>query len=152
MTIQRSPRWRPFEQVSATKLNRMSRRIDELYKNDRTGVTPAAKIWNSRYILLEVKSIDDILRVLTCTLPGMTADPLATEYTVELGKIFTETVRGSITYTYNNFNSRTATNGFGPVAEEITPNVLVNDEILAIDVEQGTRWRMLMEGRHWAQV
>lgn len=147
---QRSPRWRALEPVSAFKLNQMSQRIDDLNKQfagpTTVGGTPLVRI-----VQLEVLSIDNALRTISGIIPGTSGAPSGPFiYNVQLPKLCTETSRAGNTYAYTDLNTRVV-NG-GPTTEEITPNILVGDEIVAMDLKAGVRWELALDGRMWAEL
>jgi len=147
----RAPHWRAREPVSAAKLNRVSSEINDLAKG-RFSVTPVDGTGNTRIILLEVLTIDDGLRTMDCVIPGTSGVPVPFIYTVSLPQLFTETTRtGGFQYTYSTLNARAQT---APAAEdqEITPNLIVGDEIVARDLNNGLSWVWAPDGRMWASV
>lgn len=145
----KAPKFLYGDELSARKLTQLARFQDEIRRDARLGARPIVAPHQTTLILVEVKSIDNVARTMTCTPPGMTATPNALEYTVELPEIFNETSRGGETYTYSSLNARASDL---PEDQEITPNFILNEKFYVIYEFTTQKTVFLGDGRMWAQV
>jgi len=150
-------RWQQGEPLGATRLNETVDVLNELAVLN-AGVDIPPTVPDGYVISLEIKSINVAaptefpFRYLTCTLPGMTATGGAREFSVWLPAIYTEASRGSITYTYTDVNNRQANDGATTEDQQMTPELLVGEQILAAELSEESRFQMIGDGRMWAKV
>lgn len=149
----KAPRFRVGERLSASKQNQVSNAVNRLASPFNLGPRPSLALTAGQILVLEVDSIDHVNRTLSCIAPGTAIVPETAYYVVGLPQLFTELGRGSFVYTYpsNNINARTQTQ---PATEEqeITPNILVGDEIYAIVIGFRDNLEWFPGGRMWAAV
>lgn len=146
MSKQPAIRFHVGEKLSAAKMNQLAAQAQS--SQGRFFVEPEPRP-QSGARLFQIQSVNDGPRNLTCVPYGMTADPNAALFTVQLPLIFSEGSRAGNAYSYTSLNARTVN---GSVTEEITPNLIVGDEALCVWETRRATWRLIMEGRMWAEL
>ena len=144
----RPQRWRQGDALSARKLNTT---VDTVIAATRGVLGPQPGFPQAgRVHLLEIKTLN--ADTLLCTQPGETATVGAEEWIVDLPDVFTETTRGTTTYTYTDINTRQASDGGATEDQEITPSFITGEQILAVEIPDFDKLLFLSDGRMWAKV
>ena len=136
------------ERLGATKLNRVAKQAFDGYPD---AGSLRGTVGFDGIILLEIETINDVARTLTCKVPA-NVEATREQWTVHLPPIFTEASRGTATYVYSSLNNRQATDGATVEDQEITPNFVVGEVINVLDLGEETAFVFLGDGRMWAKV
>lgn len=147
--IPQAPGWQPGERLSAGKLQQMSNAINDASRVVRLGPVHEEPAPGNSSLLLEILSINDVVRFLTCIVPGQSGNPSAIQYPVLLPPVFNNTTHGGFTYTYQGLNQRTDDQG---EVQLITPGLEVGETIPVVLYSNGIEYYFAGDGRMWGKV
>jgi len=128
------------------KLNAMARQVDSSVEEAQSSakVQPRGVY---QVFLAQIVTIDNANQYLECR----DFDTTAATFVVLLPPIFTETSRGSVTYSYSGLNTRQATEATVVETQEITPSFVVGETIQVAYMRSVDTRMFVGDGRMWAK-